>query len=76
MKIIIYIIAGPSFLASIAAYIYVQLRLRKNFDSDLDEYYFEFEQQHPGYAKYLKWSRITLSAACIFALLLFLCAVI
>ena len=76
MKIIIYIIAGPLFLASIAAYIYVQLRLRKNFDSDLDEYYFEFESRHPGYAKYLKWSRITLGAACISALLLFLCAVI
>lgn len=76
MKIIIYIIAGPLFLASIAAYIYVQLRLRKNFDSDLDDYYFEFENQHPGYAKYLKWSRITLVAACISALSLFLCAVI
>ena len=76
MKIAIYIIAGPLFLASIAAYIYIQLRFRKNLDSDLDEYYFEFEQQHPGYAKYLKWSRITLGAACICALLLFLCAVI
>jgi len=76
MKIIIYIIAGPLFLASFAAYIYVQLRWRKDIDAELDEYYFEFEHQHPGYAKYLKRSRITLGAACISALLLFLCAVI
>jgi hypothetical protein len=76
MKIIVYIIAGPLFLASIAAHIYVELRWRKNIDAELDEYYFEFEHQHPGYAKYLKQSRITLVAACIFALLVFLCAAI
>jgi len=76
MDIILYIIAGPLFLISITGYIVVQIRLRHKDDSDLDDYYYEFEDRHPGYAKYMKWSKITLSAACLAALLLFLAVVI
>lgn len=75
MDIILYMIAGPLFLLSITGYIVVQLRLRPK-DADLDDYYYEFEDQHPGYAKYTKWSKFTLSAACLAALLLFLAIVI
>ena len=59
MDTILYIIACLMFLISIAGYIFVRLRLRPKDDSDLDDYYHEFEEQHPGYAKYLKWSKIT-----------------
>jgi len=76
MDIILYIISGPLFLISIAAHFYVRIRLRPKDDSDLDEYYYEFEDQHPAYAKYTKWSRITFSAAAIAALLLFIAMVI
>lgn len=75
MDIIVYIIAGPLFLISIAGHLYVRIRLRPKDDSDLDEYYYEFEDQHPGYAKYTKWSRITFMGAVIAALLLFLALV-
>ena len=76
MDTILYIISGPLFLISLAAHLYVKLRLRPKDNSDLDDYYYEFEDQHPGYARYTKWSRITFSAAVIAVLLLFIAAVI
>ena len=76
MDTILYIIAGPLFIISITGYIIVRLRLRPKDDSDLDDYYYEFEDEHPAYARYLKWSRITFAVACLAALLLFIAAVI
>jgi hypothetical protein len=75
MNTILYIIAGPLFLVSIAAHLYVRLRLRPD-DSDLDDYYHEFEDQQPGYARYAKWSRITFAGAALGVLLLFIATVI
>ena len=75
MNIIIYIFAAPVFLVSLAAHIYVKLHLRPKDGSDLDDYYWEFEDQHPAYAKYQKWSKITFAAMTIAALLLFLAAI-
>ncbi len=72
MMLTIYLIAGPMFVISIVAHIWVKLRMRPGADSDLDEYHYEFEDHHPGYARYEKWSRITFAAAVISALLLFL----
>jgi hypothetical protein len=45
-------------------------------DSDLDDYYYELEDMHPGYAKYTRWLHITLSGAILGALLLFLAVVL
>jgi len=39
---------------------------------DLEDYAPEFEEQHRGYASYLKWYRMTLCLASAGALLLFL----
>lgn len=72
MMLIIYLIAAPMFLISIVAHIWVKLRMRPGADSDLDEYHYEFEDHHPGFARYEKWSRITFAAAVISALCLFL----
>ena len=74
MDTILYIIAGPLFLVSLAASIIVRIRLRPKDDSDLDEYYYEFEESHPGYARYLKWSKITFTGLVISILLLFIAA--
>ena len=49
--------------------------MRPKEDSDLEDYYYEFEDQHPDYANYLKWSRITFAGAIVGALLLFIAAV-
>ena len=76
MDTILYIIAGPLFLISLAAHIYVKLRLHPKEGSDLDDYYYEFEDQHAGFAKYTKWSKITFTAVAVAALLLFIAAII
>jgi len=72
MDVVIYIIAGPLFLISLISHLYVKLRLRPKSGSDFDDYYHEFEDQHPAFARYTKWSRITFVAAVIAALLLFI----
>jgi len=74
MKLTISLIAGPLFLLSFGAYVYVRLCMRPRQDSDLEHYYPQIEEYHPAYARYLKWSRITLSVASISALLLFILA--
>jgi hypothetical protein len=76
MDVVLCIIGGVLFTISLAAHFYVKLRLRPRGDSDLDDYYHEFEEQHPAYARYLKWSRITFAGAAIAVLLLFIAAVI
>jgi hypothetical protein len=72
MDTILYIISGPLFLISLAAHLYVRIRLRPKNNSDLDDYYYEFEERHPAYAKYAKWSKITFAAIAIATLLLFI----
>jgi hypothetical protein len=69
MDAILYIIAGPLFLISVAGYIFVKVRLRPT-DPDLEDYYHEFEDQHPEYAKYLKWSKVAFTLVIISMLLL------
>ena len=72
MDTILYIIAGPLFLISLAAHLFVKLRLRPKDNSDFDDYYHEFENRHPDLARYNKFSRLTFASAVIAALLLFL----
>jgi hypothetical protein len=54
---------------------YVQLRFKPDND-ELDDYFWEVEDRHPGLARYNKWSRITLTATAAAALLLFAAAFI
>jgi len=76
MKTILLIIAGPLFLASLAAYLYVQIHLRPRPGSGYEDFYYEFEDQHPELSRYNKWSKITFASAAIAALLLFLALVL
>ena len=76
MDAVLCIIAGPLFLLSIAAHFYEKIRLTPKEDSDLDDYYYEFEEQHPGYSKYQKWSRITFTGIVVSVLLLFIAMII
>jgi hypothetical protein len=75
MDAMLWIIAAPLFVISLAAHIYVKLRLNPKQGSDLDDYYYEFEDQHPGFAKYTKWSKITFSAVVVSMLLLLIAAI-
>lgn len=76
MLMLMYILGGFLFLASVAAHLFVRIRLRPGDDSDIDDYYHEFEDQHPGYARYTRWLQITLGGAALGLLLLFLGVVI
>ncbi|MEN6578603.1 MAG: hypothetical protein ABFD90_19815 [Phycisphaerales bacterium] len=75
MSALLYLVGGLLFLAAVGAHLYVRFRLRPREDSDLDDYYHEFEDQHPEYARYTKWLQITLGSAAVGILLLFLGAV-
>ena len=76
LNVLMILFAGLLFIVSAAAHIYVQVRPRPREDSDLDDYYHEFEGQHPGLARYERWFRITLTGAVIAMLLLFLAAIL
>jgi hypothetical protein len=75
MKIILLSIGGLLFVVSIAAHIYVKLKLRPGQDSGFDDVYWEFEDTHPGFAKYSRLSRITFIGMVAGALLLFLAVI-
>jgi hypothetical protein len=75
MDTILYILGGPLFLISLGGYLYVKFRLKPKEGFDLDGYYYEFENQHPALAKYIKWSKITFTGIVIAALLLFIALV-
>ena len=68
----LYIVGGFLFLGSLAAHIYARVRLRPSDDSDLDDYYYEFEDQHPEYARYDQWLKMTMAGAAMGMLLVFL----
>ena len=67
-----YIFGGLLFLLSLAGHFYARIRLRPGEDSDLDDYYYEFEDQHPEYARYTKWLQWTTAGGALGVLLLFL----
>lgn len=70
VRVLLLLLAGPLFLISIGAYMYIQLRLKPKND-ELEEYFWEVEDKHPALARYNRWSRITLSTAALAAMLLF-----
>jgi hypothetical protein len=76
MLMFLYIIGGFLLLASLIGHLYVRVRLRPRDESDLDDYYHEFEDQHPGYARYTRWLQITVTGAALGLLLMFVGAVI
>lgn len=75
MKIFLIIIGGLFFIVSIAAHIYVKLKLQPKQDSDFDEIYWEFEDTYPGFARYNRLCRITFAAAVVGAIMLFLAVI-
>ncbi len=70
MDVFLIIIGGLLFLVFVTAHFYVKLRLRPKGE-DLEEIYYEFEDQQPEVVRYEKWVRITFVGAMIGILLLF-----
>lgn len=68
----LYVGGGFLFLLSLAAHLYVRVYLRPRRKSDLDDYYDEFEDRHPAYARYTRWLQISFGGVALGLLLLFL----
>lgn len=75
MKTFLTVLGSLLFIFSVIAHIYVKLKLRPKQNSDFDNIYWEFEDTHPGFAKYNRLSQITFAGIVIAALLLFLALV-
>ena len=76
IKVLMILFAGSLFITSAAGHFYAKLRLRPREDSDLDAYYHEFEDRHPGLARYNAWCRVTLTGVIVAMLLMFLAVVL
>lgn len=63
---------GFLFLLSLVAHVCVRVYLRPRSKSDLDGGYYEFEDQHPVYARYTRWLQISLGGAALGVLMMFL----
>lgn len=63
------------FILASVAHIIIRLKMRKDMP-DLDDYYWEFEDQHPQYARCQKYSTISFIAAAASALAIFAAAFI
>ncbi len=72
INILMIIIGAMLFIISMAGYFCVRIKLKPKYDDELDDYYYEFEEQCESLAVYNKWSNITLTGAAIGALLLFI----
>ena len=70
MDVFLIIIGGSLFFVFVTAHFYVKLRLRPR-EEDLEDVYYEFEDQQPEVVRYEKWVRITFVGALIGILLLF-----
>ena len=73
---LIVLFSAPVFLVSVLGHICVKIWMRPARDSGLDDYYHEFEDQHPDMIRYAKWSRITFLSTAFFALMLFVATAI
>lgn len=73
--VMMYVTGGFLFLGSVGTHVYARVRLRPRDGSDLDDYYHEFEDQHPGYARYTRWLRLSMAGEAAGVLLMFLALV-
>ena len=70
---IIITISALLFVVSFVAYIFIRVTMKPQTD-ELDDYYWEFEDQHPKMIRYEKYKRMTISLITIAMLLLFISA--
>jgi len=72
MKIVLILISAPVFMMAAVVHIIIKVRLNTKNNPDIDDYYYEFEEQEPKLAAYKKYTSITFTIMIVAALLLFL----
>jgi len=75
MRFFLIVFGSLVLIVSAVAHLYVKRKLRPKDDSDFDDIYWEFEDTHPGFARYERLSQITFTGIVIGTLLLFLALV-
>ena len=70
MAIILYLIAGPLFIISLIAHIYIKITMRPQPKDDLEEFY--YEEFHEGRDKYSKLTKLTFAGIALSILLIFI----
>lgn len=76
IKLISLIAGGIILLGSVIANLIVRIFCKPKAEEDLDDWYYELEDQHPGLQRYNKLINLTHSLIALGALLLFVCAVV
>ena len=71
LKLIMVVSGGVLFLLSAAGYLFVRIKLRPR-EKDLEEVYYEFEDQMPQVKRYESWQRLTFAGVVVSMLLVFL----
>lgn len=75
LKLGLILIGGLLFLLSAAGFLYVKIKLRPR-DEDVEEVYWEFEDQAAGMGRYERWSRLTFAGVVASMAMIFLGAVL
>lgn len=68
-------LACPMFLGSVTFYFYVKIKLKPKEDGELDDYYYEFEGQHPDLAKYYRMHSLAMTLVVVSMLMMFVAVV-
>jgi hypothetical protein len=73
LRALLCILGGGIFTAAVFLHLYARLKLRPRRleEAELDQAYWEFEDEHPAYRRYAQWLRVTFAMAAAGALLLF-----
>ena len=72
IKILLLFIGVFLFLGGIFFYIYIRIKLKPMLSKDLEDYYYEFEDQHPGLQKYDKLSNLAKMTSVMGVIFLFI----
>jgi hypothetical protein len=75
MRLFLGVLGLMLFIGGSAACLIVRVRFKPK-DDELDGYHWEFEDRHPAYANYQRWSRLTFGAAALGLLMMFAAAAI
>lgn len=73
LRVALLLIGCPMFALSMTYYIYVKIKQKPK--EDLDDYYYEFENQHPDLDKYYRKTTIAFTIAIISMLMVFLAVI-
>jgi hypothetical protein len=74
VKLILLFIGVLLLLGGFISFIYIRINLKPNYIKNLDDYYYEFEDQHPGLQKYDRLSslaKITIAIGVLFLFIVF-----